>query len=42
MSTPGPAGGQLHSDGLGLAYLAASVVGGLAAFRGGRSAGMTR
>jgi len=32
-----------HDDGaLGLAYLAASVVGGLAAFRGGRSAGMTR
>ena len=32
-----------HNDGaLGLAYLAASVVGGLAAFRGGRSAGMTR
>ena len=32
-----------HDDGaLGLAYLAASVVGGLAAVRGGRSAGMTR
>ena len=32
-----------HDDGaLGLAYLAASVVGGLAAFRGGRSAGMAR
>ena len=32
-----------HEDGaLGLAYLAASVVGGLAAFRGGRSAGMAR
>ena len=32
-----------HDDGaLGLAYLAASVVGGLAAFRGGHSAGMTR
>ena len=32
-----------HNDGaLGLAYLAASVVGGLAAFRGGRRAGMTR
>ena len=32
-----------HDDGaLGLVYLAASVVGGLAAFRGGRSAGMTR
>jgi len=27
---------------LGLAYLAASVVGGLAAFRGGRGAGMAR
>ena len=32
-----------HDDGvLGLAYLAASLVGGLAAFRGGRSAGMIR
>ena len=32
-----------HDDSaLGLAYLAASVVGGLAAFRGGRRAGMTR
>ncbi len=32
-----------HDDGaLGLAYLVASVVGGLAAFRGGRSAGMIR
>ena len=32
-----------HDDGaLGLAYLAASVVGGLAVFRGGRSAGMAR
>ena len=32
-----------HDDGvLGLAYLAASVVGGLAAFRGGRSARMPR
>ena len=32
-----------HDDGvLGLAYLAASVVGGLAAFRGGRSVGMAR
>ena len=32
-----------HDDSvLGLAYLAASVAGGLAAFRGGRSVGMTR
>ena len=32
-----------HDDcALGLAYLATSVVGGLAAFRGGRRAGMTR